>query len=139
MCQTTVISNRVAQLGKRSYAHRMRIATPSSYRVAQLARLNRDLDGLYEMIYEEWGTITENDYAIFGGQLVLLVKTVKQLYEDCRRASLSNDMRNEVERLGMNYSALYELNSDIVNFRIKAPRDAKLQEMMSKASAVLNR
>ena len=48
-------------------------------------------------------------------------------------------MREELERLEMNYSSLYELNSDIVNYRIKAPRNIALQEMMVKVSEVLNR
>ena len=116
----------------------MELATPGGYKVAQLARLNRELDGLYELIYDEWGTITERDYAVFGGQLELLVKTIKQLYEDCRHSADRQLLHDEVERLGMNYSALYELNSDIVNFRIKAPRNTALQEMMSKAAKTLN-
>ena len=139
MCQTAVISNKVSRLGRRSYAHRMEVATPGGYSVSQLARLNRELDGLYELIYEDFGTITEQEYAVFGGQLTLLVKTIKQLYDDCRRSAEHRALRNEVERLGANYSALYELNSDIVNFRIKAPRNAELQEMMSKASQIINR
>jgi hypothetical protein len=139
MCQATVISNTVKRLGRRSYTHRMDVATPGGYHEAQLSRLNRELDSLYEQIYEDWNTITEQDYAVFGGQLSLLVGTLKLLYDDCRRSSLHNVMHNEVERLGMNYSALYELNSDIVNFRIKAPHNTELQSMMSQASKVMNR
>lgn len=138
MCQTAVISNKVARLGRRSYAHRMGVVTPDGYNVTQLSRLNRELDNLYELIYEDWNTITEQDYAVFGGQLTLLVNTIKQLYDDCRKSPLRKVMRNELERLETNYSALYELNSDIINYRIKAPRNAALQEMMSKASVVLN-
>jgi len=139
MCQTAVISNRVVRLGRRSYAHRMEMAAPGGYKSNQLARLNRELDALYELIYDDWNTITEDDYAVFGGQLSILVKTLKNLYDDCRRSALRRNMREEVERLGMNYSALHELNSDIVNFRIKAPHNPVLQDMMSKASAVLNK
>lgn len=117
----------------------MEVATPGAYKAAQLARLNRELDNLYELIYDEWNTITEQDYAVFGGQLELLVNTIKQLYDDCCRSADRRQLNDEVERLGMNYSALYELNSDIVNFRIKAPRNTALQEMMSKAAKTLNR
>ena len=139
MCQTAVISNTVKRLGRRSYTHRMEVATPGGYSETQLTRLNRELDSLYELIYDDWNTITEQDYAVFGGQLSLLVSTLKQLYDDCRNSVLHSAMHGEVERLGMNYSALYELNSDIVNYRIKAPRNTELQLMMSKASKVLNR
>ena len=138
MCQTVEISNRVSRLGRRSYAHRMEVATPGGYNVSQLARLNRELDGLYELIYDDFGTITAEDYAVFGGQLELLVKTLKSLYDDCRRSSERRAFRDEVERLGANYSALYELNSDIVNFRIKAPRNVELQAMMSQAAKTIN-
>lgn len=139
MCQTAIISNTVKRLGRRSYTHRMEVATPGGYSVAQLARLNRELDDLYELIYDDWGTITEQDYAVFGGQLELLVKTIKQLYDDCRRSTARRQLRDEVDRLGMNYSALYELNSDIVNYRVKAPHNASLQEIMSKAAKTVNR
>ena len=139
MCQTAVISNTVKRLGRRSYTHRMEVATPGGYNATQLARLNRELDSLYELIYEDWNTITEEDYAVFGGQLTLLVSTLKLLYDDCRKSSIRRMMHDEVDRLGMNYSALYELNSDIVNYRIKAPRNTELQLMMSKAAKVLNR
>lgn len=139
MCQTAVISNTVKRLGRRSYTHRMEVATPGGYNVAQLTRLNRELDSLYELIYEDWDTITKQDYTVFGGQLTLLVSTLKLLYDDCRKSALCRVMHDEVERLGMNYSALYELNSDIVNYRIKAPLNAELQSMMSKAAKVLNR
>ena len=115
------------------------MVTPGGYNAAQLSRLNRELSSLYELIHKDWDTITEQDYAVFGGQLTLLVNTVKQLYNDCRKSLLHRDMREELERLEMNYSSLYELNSDIVNYRIKAPRNIALQEMMVKASEVLNR
>lgn len=140
MCQTERISNTVVRLGRRSYTHRMEVARPNGYGIAQLARLNRELDALYELIYEDWGSITEDDYKVFGGQLVLLVKTVKQLYDDCRNGNgVRRDMHDEVERLGMNYSALYELNSDIVNFRIRAPHNAALQDVMKQAAQTINR
>ena len=83
--------------------------------------------------------MTETDYAVFGGQLVILVKTVKQLYDECRRMTGSIEMKNQVERLGMNYSALYELNSDIVNFCIKMPKDMEMKALMAKAAKALNK
>jgi len=117
----------------------MEVAAPGGYNVIQLSRLNRELDSLYELIYEDWGSITEQDYAVFGGQLALLVKTIKQLYDDCRKSPVRLGMRDELERLEMNYSLLYELNSDIVNYRIRAPHDAALQDIMKEAANTLNR
>lgn len=139
MCQTEVISNTVVRLGRRSYTHRMEVARPNGYGTAQLARLNRELDALYELIYEDWRSITERDYAIFGGQLVILVKTVKQLYDECRRMLDNKSMKDEVEKLGMNYSALYELNSDIVNFCIKMPQNQEMKQLMKRLTEVDSR
>ena len=136
MCQTEVISNTVVRLGRRSYTHRMEVARPNSYGAAQLARLNRELDDLYDLIYEDWRNISEADYTVFGGQLVILVKTVKQLYDDCRRSTNNERMKSEVEKLGMNYSALYELNSDIVNFCIKLPKNAEMKLLMQRLTEV---
>lgn len=136
MCQTERISNTVVRLGRRSFTHRMKVARPHGYGVSQLARLNRELDSLYELIYDDWRSITEADYAVFGGQLVILVKTVKQLYEDCRHIAKNALMKTEVEKLGMNYSALYELNSDIVNFCIKMPKNEDMKKVMRRLSEV---
>ena len=136
MCQTERISNTVVRLGRRSFTHRMEVARPHGYGVSQLARLNRELDSLYELIYDDWRSITEADYAVFGGQLVILVKTVKQLYEDCRHIAKNALMKTEVEKLGMNYSALYALNSDIVNFCIKMPKNEDMKKVMRRLSEV---
>lgn len=136
MCQTEVISNTVVRLGRRSYTHRMEVARPNGYGIAQLSRLNRELDALYELIYDDWRSITERDYAVFGGQLVILVKTVKQLYDDCRRTMGGKGMKDEVEKLGMNYSALYELNSDIVNFCIRMPKNQDMKRLMKRLAEV---
>lgn len=69
MCETAVISKNLVRLGKRTYSHRMEVATPNTYRASQLARLNRDLDNLYEMLYDQWRSVTAKDYEVFGGQL----------------------------------------------------------------------
>ncbi len=85
MCKTAVISNRVVRLCRRSYNHRLILAAPNCYQSSQLARLNKEIDSLYELIYDEWTTISEEDYRVFGGQLVILIQTIKQLYETCKK------------------------------------------------------
>ena len=136
MCQTSVISDRVVRLSKRSYSHRLDVATPNKYHVAQLARLNRELDSLYEFIYDEWRTISEDDYNVFGGQFVILIQTVKQLYDACKKQPKSMGLSEEARKLGMNYSALYELNSDIVNFCIKMPKNEEMKKVLQHLAEV---
>ena len=96
----------------------------------QLVRLNRELDSLYEFIYDDWRTITEEDYKMFGGQFVILIQTIKQLYDACKKQPKAMGLGEETKRLGMNYSALYELNSDIVNFCIKMPKNEEMKEVL---------
>lgn len=52
-----------------------------------------------------------------------LLLTIKQLYDACKKQLKAIGLGEETKRLGMNYSALYELNSDIVNFCIKMPKN----------------
>ena len=139
MCETNTITKRLVRLSRRSFNHRIVVANPGSYQLRQLSMLNKELDSLYNLIYDDWTTITENEYKVFGPQLVLLVQTIKDLYDACKRIPKEQGMNEETERLGMNYSALYELNSDIVNFRINAPRNTALQSMMKKAGQALNK
>jgi len=136
MCQTSVITNRVERLSKKSYSHRLYVAAPNRYHVAQLVRLNRELDSLYEFIYDDWRNITEEDYKMFGGQFVILIQTVKQLYDACRKQPKTMGLSEETKRLGMNYSALYELNSDIVNFCIKMPKNEEMKKALQHLAEV---
>jgi hypothetical protein len=132
MCQTGIITDKVVRLSRRSFNHRIEAASPKGYHRGQLARLNRELDGLYEIIYDDWNTITEDDYKVFGGQLLILIQTIKQLYDACRKLPKDMGLKEEIHKLSMNYSALYELNSDIVNFRIKLPKNEEMKATMRK-------
>ena len=123
MCEAGLITRRMVRLSRRSFNHRIEVASPNGYQIGQLARLNRELDSLYETIYDDWTTITEDDYKVFGGQFQLLIVTVKQLFDACRKLPKEMGLKDEIRKLGMNYSALHELNSDIVNFRIKLPKN----------------
>ena len=134
MCQTNLITNRVILLSRRSFNHRIEAVSPKGYRYSQLQKLNKDLDRLYETIYDDWTTITEDDYKVFGGQLVILIQTIKQLYDTCRKCPKEMGISNETKKLGLNYSALYELNSDIVNFRIKLPKNQKMKTVLKEIS-----
>lgn len=139
MCQTALISRNMVSMSKRTYSHRLEVATPNLYSVGQLARLNRELDALYELVYDQWRTVTEEDYKVFGGQFKVLLETIKNLYNACRKAPKELGLKDETRKLGMNYSALYEVNSDIVNWNIKAPKNEALKEAMRRAGEVMDK
>lgn len=139
MCQTDTITQNVVRLSKRSYSHRLEIIMPNTYHVSQLARLNRELDQLYDMIYDDWQSISEEEYKVFGAQLSILLQTIKQLYNTCKEQPKENGLQEETKRLGMNYSALFELNSDIVNFCINMPKNQQMKQLMSRLTEVDNR
>lgn len=139
MCQTALISENMVRMSKRTYNHRLEVVSQNGYRVSQLSRLNRDLDNLYELLYAQWRTVTEEDYKVFGGQFKLLLETIKGLYDTCRKTLKEKPLKEEIRKLGMNYSALYEVNSDIVNFNIKAPRNESLKAAFARLSEVDNK
>lgn len=136
MCETALISKNLVRMGRRIYGHRMEVATPNTYRVGQLTRLNRDLDNLYEMLYAQWRSVTAEEYKMFGGQYKVLLDTIKSLYDSCRKLPRESGLKDETEKLGMNYSALYELNSDIENFALKSFRSEKLEMALKHLAAV---
>lgn len=112
--------------------------TPDTCNVARLSRLNRDLERFYYMLYSQWNTVTEEEYAVFGQQLVILLQTINALYLSCKNIAKSAAMEKQVELLSMNYSAIYEVNSDIVNFRIKLTKNQNFQKIINEASIHLN-
>ncbi len=138
MCQTEAITQNIVRLSKRSYSHRLEIVMPNAYHVSQLARLNRELDRLYEIIYDDWQNISEEDYKVFGAQLTILLQTIKQLYNTCKEQPKEMGLKEETEKLGMNYSALFELNSDIVSFCIKMPKNQEMKQLMERLTKVDN-
>ncbi len=138
MCEATLISNKIVRLGTRSYQQMMETMTPDSYSVAQLSRLNRDLEIFYEMLYNQWNAITEEEYNTFGNQLVVMLQTLKDLYLACKRIG-DRKLDKQIELLEMNYSAIYEVNSDIVNFRINLPKDDGFKKVMEEAAKRINR
>lgn len=136
MCQTETITQNIVRLSKRTYSHRLEIVMPNAYHVSQLARLNRELDRLYEIIYDDWQNISEEDYKVFGAQLSILLQTIKQLYNTCKEQPKEMGLKEETEKLGMNYSALFELNSDIVSFCINMPKNQEMKQLMERLTKV---
>lgn len=139
MCQTAFISQSIVKLGTRSYKHSLEALAPNEYRVGQLRRLNRDLDAFYEYLYSQCNTVTERDYDVFGKQLSSMLNILKMLYVSCKQMPKEYGVSTEAEKLKRNYSALYELNSDIKNYRIKAAKDADWTALLADASLAIKK
>ena len=139
MCQTAFISQSIVKLGTRSYKHSLEALAPNEYRVGQLRRLNRDLDAFYDFLYSQCNTVTEQDYQVFGKQLTSMLSILKTLYTSCRQMPKEYGVNTEAEKLKKNYSALYELNNDIKNYRIKALKDTEWSSLLSDAGLAMKK
>lgn len=129
MCQTVEISRHIERIGRRSFDRRMRLASPLFVeRQGEVARILNEVDRLSDRLHDEFITITEDDYRLFGPELKIVISTLKAL----RRESLSRpELRRYDERMREQILDLEELDHDIVEFRIKAPKDEKLQQTLA--------
>ena len=137
MCQTMLISNSIVSLSKRSFARRLRTA---SYRVAveksALTRLNNQLDELYELLYDNYSSMTASDYDSFKDNLHILLDTLKGLCQDYERSAYRDALADSLSRLRSNRVALEEIDNDICNFKIRLPRNPRYGEVMALAKSL---
>lgn len=137
MCQTAVISKNIARVSTRGYQQNVEALAGEPLRLQKLSRLNSSLDSLYQLLHDQFNTISSEDYARIGPQLSLLLSIIKDLHKTYRRLGASADMRREAKRLSDNYSALYEINSDIRQYRLRKQPSA-LTAALAKAGTLLN-
>lgn len=132
MCQTAIITQHIGRIGRRSFDRRMRMASPLFVeRQGEVARILNEVDKLSDRLHEDFITITEEDYRMFGSELKIVISTLKAL----RRESLSRpELRRYDDRMRQQIVDLEELDHDIYVFRLKAPKNKSLQETMAKAS-----
>ncbi len=138
MCQTSVISRNIARISTRSFEQNLEAVTGKGITHNKLKRLNNALDTLYELIYSQFNEIDSNDYKIIGPQLRLLLNTLKGLWTTYKSLNITGDFSDEVASLGRNYSALYELNSDIKQFRIRRKFNPNLADALNNASSAMS-
>ena len=129
MCQTAIITQHIGRIGRRSFDRRMRLASPLYVeRRGELARLLNEVDSLSERLHNDFPTISADDYRLFGPELKIVISTLKAL----RRESQSRpELRRYDERMRLQILDLEELDHDIVEFRIKAPKNKELQEALA--------
>ena len=128
MCQTAIISRHIGRIGRRSFDRRMRMASPLFVeRNGEVARLLNEVDRLSNRLHEDFITITEADYRMFGSELKIVISTLKAL----RRESKSRpELRRYDERMHEQILDLEELDHDIYVFRVKALKNEELQKTL---------
>lgn len=132
MCQTAVISHHIGRIGRRSFDRRMRMASPLfTEKRGEMARLLNDVDRLNNRLHDEFISITEEDYRMFGPELKIVISTLKALRRESQPRA---DLKHYDERMRQQIADLEELDHDIYVFRVKAPKNKELQEAMSKIS-----
>lgn len=140
MCHTALITDSIANISTRSLRHTLMAASGKEFTKAKLAGLNRSLDSFYELMYDQYNSITRKDYKIIGPQMKILLDVLKNLYSICyKMASPGSNLAQEVDRLGRNYSAIYEINSDIKHFRLPVKQDEELTSLLRQASCVISK
>ena len=129
MCQTAVISRHIGRIGRRSFDRRMRMASPLYVeKRGEVTRLLNEVDRLSDRLHDEFITITEDDYRMFGSELKIVINTLKAL----RRESQSRpELKPYDDRMRQQIMDLEELDHDIVEFRIKAPKNKELQDALA--------
>lgn len=129
MCQTQIITRHIGSIGRRSFDRRMRIASPMFVeRRGELARLLNEVDKLSDRLHEDFPTITEDDYRIFGPELKIVISTLKALWKD----SLTHkELKPYNDRMRQQIADLEEIDHDIKAFRVDAPKNKELQATMA--------
>ena len=129
----TLIQN-ITQTGSRLYLYRMLTVGHNTPDLDKLSVLNKKLDTIYRKIYHYQPTISSEDTDQITGRLSILLSTVKDLIKSLKGYA----SEKEVENLRMNYSALYELNSDLENFKSQTSDLSELHHLLSQASETLS-
>ena len=134
MCQTQVISRHIGRIGRESFDRRMRIASPLFVeKRGELTRLLNEIDKLSDRLHDEFPTITEDDYRIFGPELKIVISTQKALRHD---SLMRKELKAYNDRMRQQITDLEELDHDIKAFRVNAPKNKELQTTMAMLSGL---
>lgn len=134
MCQTQIISRHIGRIGRVSFDRRMRIASPLFVeKRGELTRLLNEIDKLSDRLHDEFPSITEDDYRIFGPELKIVISTLKALRHD---SLIRKELKVYNDRMRQQIADLEELDHDIKAFRVNAPKNKELQTTMAMLSGL---
>ena len=134
MCQITMISHHIGRIGRRSFDRRMRIASPLFVeKQGELPRLLNEVDKLSARLHDEFPTISEADYRVFGPELKIVISTLKSLH---RESQSRHELKAYNDRMRQQIVDLEELDHDIRVFRVDAPQNQELQQSLTSLSSL---
>ncbi len=129
MCETQIISRHIGRLGRRSFDRRMRIASPMFVeKRGELTRLLNEVDKLSDRLHDDFPTISEEDYRMFGPELKVLISTLRDLRQE---SLIRKELKPYNDRMRQQIADLEELDHDIKAFRVDAPKNKDLQKTMA--------
>ena len=102
-------------------------------RRGEIARLLNEVDALSKRLHDEFSTITEEDYKMFGPELKIVIGTLKSLL---RESMTHRELKTYNERMREQIVDLEELDHDIKEFRVEAPKDDGLQAAMASVGEI---
>lgn len=137
MCQTAQISKNIRSISVRSFERNLEASSGMEVSALKLARINKSMDSLYDLLYSEFNDISSDDYKVIGPQLAFLLQTVKNLCLFYKTSSPSKAVKCEIDNLWNNYSALYELKGDLERFRLNKNPNPRLNNALKVASSYI--
>ena len=126
------IAQDIIHLGSQIYLYRMVHAGNRDYNSKKLEAINNKLNRLYNSLYHIPNQ-NENELRDIVNKTTVLLSTIKELNKSLA-SFRDKELNRQAEILKMNYSALYEINSDLKNFALPSPEIQELKSLLTIAA-----
>lgn len=137
MLQTSTVQNKIVNLGTRSFRQKLEILSGKEITIKKLARLNKDLEMLYEFLYNTLNTISRKEAIHIESLLQELLNSTNALLAVGSRTASQLGILEEAQRLDHNILALEEIRQDLLNFRTSHTDDEDLSGLLANAASLL--
>lgn len=137
MCQTNMISDSILKVSRRSFNQTLNVYALKMIKYKRgLRELITQTSNLYEIMYDNYPSITPEEYQRFSANYSFMIKTLKELCDAYHTLECYVDIQEDVKRLLMNISALEEIEQDILNFKIALSQNEKLHLVVKKIKSL---
>lgn len=94
----------------------------------EVSRLLNEIDRLRDCLHDQFASISEADYRLFARELKIVIATLKALRQE---SQMRPALKIYDDRMRQQIADLEELDHDIYEFRVKAPKNELLQQSLS--------